>query len=94
MDNEYYQNYKGPKLTKAVINNINITEKIQKYYGNSNNWNRKLWKYNEIFNEYDIGSKFYCEFKSDEGRIHWFYGFINDKEEYFNPPLAKSIRIL
>ena len=80
-------NYQGPTLTKALINNTDITERIQKYYGDRNNWNGKLWSYKEIFNDYDIGSKIYCEFKSDDGRKHWFYSFIHNKEGYFNPPL-------
>ena len=32
----YYQNYEGPSLIKATLNKKDITEKIQKYYGEKN----------------------------------------------------------
>ena len=55
MDCEYYQNYKGPNLILAQIwkkkeERKNITEYIQTFYGERNNWNGKLYKYSEIFN--------------------------------------------
>ena len=86
---EYYENYRGPNLTKATYNKIyDITEKIRTLYGEDNNWQGKLWTYKEIFGETSNGSDFYCEFHSDDGRKHWFHGFIEDSEQYFNPPLA------
>ena len=44
--------------------------------------------YKEIFGETCKGDDFYCEFHSKDGRKHWFHGFIEDNEQYFNPPLA------
>ena len=46
---DYYQNYKGPNLTEATLNDIDITSIIQEKYGENNNWNGKLWKYKEFF---------------------------------------------
>ena len=34
-----------------------------------------------------VEPNFKCEFKSEDGKDHWFYGFINDINQYFNPPL-------
>ena len=79
----YYQNYKGPNLSKATLNNDDITERIKNIYGKDNNWQGKLWTYKEIFGETCKGSDFYCEFHSDDGRKHWFHGFIEDSEQYF-----------
>ena len=83
---EYYQNYKGPDLVKATLNNVDIIEKIKVFYGEDNNWNQKLWTYEEVF-QGNTG-QFYIEFKSEDGRIHWFHGQIGKKDQYFNPPLA------
>ena len=38
----YYQNYKGPNLSKATLNNDDITERIKNIYGKDNNWQGKL----------------------------------------------------
>ena len=72
---EYYQYYKGPSLIKATLNETeNITELIQKFYGENNDWNGKLWTYQDIF--------------KDKGeRVHWFQGIINKEKEYLNIPL-------
>ena len=52
---EYYENYRGPSLTKATYNQVNdITEKIRNVYGKNNNWQGKLWMYKEIFGELDV----------------------------------------
>lgn len=83
----YYQNYEGPSLIKATLNKKDITEKIQKYYGEKNNWNGKLWKYSDIFDSNDYLSPFYCEFKGKDERVHWFHGVVGKQEQYFNPSL-------
>ena len=85
---DYYQNYKGPNLTEATLNDIDITSIIQEKYGENNNWNGKLWKYKEIFGNESIGKKIYCEFHSEDGRKHWFHTWINYNNQFFNPPLA------
>ena len=90
IDSNYYKNYKGPSLVKATLNNKDFFSTIKEYYGIDNNWNGKLYKYRDIFTENDISKKIYCEFKSDSGRIHWFYGYIDDLNQYFNPPLAMN----
>ena len=85
---DYYQKYKGPTLMKATLDEQNITQLIQTKYGPEKNWSGCLWTYKELFGEKSHGKKFYCEFISDDGRKHWFYGSINDINQYFNPPLA------
>ena len=90
IDCEHYQNYKGPNLTKAILNGENIINIIQEKYGEENNWNGFLYKYSDVFgnDNNNIGKKFYCEFQDETGRFHWFHGFIDDLNQYFNPPLA------
>jgi hypothetical protein len=85
IESDYYRDYKGPELSKATLNNEDITDLIKTFYGD-NNWQGKLWTYEDIFESKK--GQFYIEFKSEEGRIHWFYGFIDDKTQYFNPPLV------
>ena len=90
MENQYYQNYIGPNLSKALIwknsnYKINITEYIKIFYGN-NNWNGKLYKFKEIFPGKDFKYKYYIEFISNNGKKHWFNGNVGTPEQYFNPP--------
>ena len=87
-DLEYYKKYHGPTLTKATLNDTDITDIIKEAYGEDNNWQGKLWKYKDIFGSECEGKSIYCEFHSEDGRKHWFHGFIEDKNHYFNPPLA------
>ena len=92
IDSEYYQDYKGPDLTSAILNEKeDITKLIKTFYGEGNNWEEKLWTYKEVFGEGCKGSKYYCEFHSEEGRKHWFHGFVNDEKMFFNPPLHTPI---
>ena len=93
---DYYKNYRGPKLAKAILMSTSpvnfteeddITDKISAIYGPECNWQGCLWTYKEAFGEKSYGKNFRCEFKSEDGRDHWFYGFINDIDQYFNPPL-------
>jgi hypothetical protein len=90
---EYYKNYRGPTLTKVTLDKIiDITDIIKEVYGEENNWQGKLWKFKEIFGNECEGKQFYCEFHSEDGRKHWFNGFIEDKNQHFNPPLATPMR--
>ena len=93
IDCEYYQNYKGPDLTRAQIwkhdePKLDITEYIKEYYGYGNNWQGKLYTYDEIFPHKDNKYKFKFEFVDDSGRKHWFNGIVGKHDQYFNPPLA------
>jgi hypothetical protein len=83
---EYYQNYKGPNLVKATLDNVDIMDQIKNFYGEQNDWNQKLWTYNEVFGE--AKGQFHIEFVSEDGRRHWFYGQVGKKDQYFNPPLS------
>ena len=88
IESEYYQNYQGPNLTKAILNDEeDITEKIQEFYGTNNNWCNKLWTYQDVFGDDCNGDKFYCEFHSEDQRKHWFHGFVGEQNQFFNPPL-------
>ena len=97
MDVDYYKNYKGPRLTSATMYGkdvrIDITGKIIDIYTDNLNWGGKLWKYNEIFPE-SKGKNIYCEFMDDTGRKHWFNSWVEDKNQYFNPPLATPMNQL
>lgn len=87
IESEYYKKYKGPKLVKCTFNDEDITEKMSKFYGETNNWNGKLYTYAEIFGDDCINKHFRLDFKSEEhGREHWFHGFIHDINQYMNPP--------
>ena len=96
MDCEYYQNYNGPDLTLAQIwkkncEKENITEHIQSFYGERNDWNGKLYKYSEIFPEKDSSYHFYVEFLDANGRKHWFHGMMGEPDQIFNPPQAQPL---
>ena len=91
---DYYQNYKGPDLIKATLNDDDITELIYNFYGENNNWNGCLWSFKDIFTNDCFSKKFYCEFKSNDGRIHWFEGHIDTLDDIFNFPLATPINQL
>jgi len=97
---DHYKNYRGPKLVKAILISPSpiggkidedITESIKAIYGPECNWQGYLWTYKEAFGENCYGKNFKCEFKSEDGIDHWFYGFINDIDQYFNPPLHTPI---
>ena len=93
IDCEYYKTYKGPNLILAQIwkhdqQKADITEYIKEYYGKENNWQGKLYTYEEIFPQKDYTYKFKVVFEDSTGRKHWFHGMVGDPEQYFNPPLA------
>ena len=69
---DHYQNYQGPKLIKAVLDNEDITESIKKIYGPNHNWQGYLWTYQELFGKESYGKSFRCDFESDNHQKHWF----------------------
>ena len=92
IDFDYYKNYKGPHLILAQIWKIedkkeDITDYIKTFYGEENNWKGKLYTYKDIFPDKDSKYKFYVEFLSNNGRKHWFHGFVGEQNQFFNPPL-------
>jgi hypothetical protein len=93
IESEYYNKYRGPNLVKCILNEDDITNQIKPFYGSNNNWNGKLYTYKEIFGNDSINKKFRLDFKSDDGREHWFHGFIHDIYQYMNPPLATPFNI-
>ena len=96
IDCEHYKNYKGPDLILAQIwktkdEKLDITEYIREFYGHKNDWNGKLYTYDDIFPGRDYKYKFYVEFEDVTGRKHWFNGMVGKSDQYFNPPLATPI---
>ena len=90
---DYYENYRGPELTKAQLwkkgeERRDITEDIRILYGENNNWNGRLYKYEDVFPDKDSSHCYYIEFHSSDGRKHWFHGLVGEKNQTFNPPLA------
>tara|TARA_Y100000590_G_scaffold416156_1_gene514661 strand:+ start:353 stop:640 length:288 start_codon:yes stop_codon:yes gene_type:complete len=84
---EDYQNYRGPSLISATLDDIDITEKVKEIYGKDYNWQGYLWTYKEAFGKSSYGKNIKLTFQSDDGREHLLYGFINDIDKYFNTPL-------
>tara|TARA_B100002019_G_C20768387_1_gene356365 strand:+ start:59 stop:358 length:300 start_codon:yes stop_codon:yes gene_type:complete len=76
----------GAELTLVTLNGIDITEKIKGYYGINRDWQAKLWKYSDIFGIDSLNQRFYIEYTTQEQRKHWTFGFVNDINQYFNPP--------
>ena len=93
IESEYYNNYRGPNLTRALIwrhgeEKLEITEYMKDFYGHKNNWQGKLYTYDNIFPHRDHKYKFRVDFVDNMGRRHWFHGMVGKPEQYFNPPLA------
>ena len=85
---EHYDSYTGPKLVRAILGTEDITEKMTEIYGTQCNWQGNLWTYKEAFGENSINKHYRFDFKGEDGREHWYHGFITDLNNYFNPPLA------
>jgi len=92
IESEYYENYHGPRLIKATLNNIDILESVQEKYGTGNNWQGQIWTYEELFGKDSIGQHIYCEFEDDDTVIHWFRDYVQDISLHFHPPKAKLKR--
>ena len=88
---ECYSSYTGPKLVRAVLDEEDITDKMTEIYGPQCNWQGFLWTFKEAFGENSTNKNFRFDFKGEEGRDHWFHGFITDINDYFNPPLVAPI---
>ena len=91
IDCNYYKNNHGPNVTLAQIwgeeGRLDITDHIKEFYGHENNWQGKLYKYNDIFPKKYYKYKFRVEFSDDTGRKYWFHGIVGEPEHYFNPPI-------
>lgn len=82
-----YQNYRGPSLIKVILGNENITEEMKLKYGENNNWCGYLWTHKELFGDKCEYKNYKFEFRNDNNVIQIIQGFINDKNQYFNPPI-------
>jgi hypothetical protein len=81
----YFDNYQGPQLIKATLNQQNILYKLIEYYGPNNNWQNKYFTYKELFGENSRGKNIYLEFQNTNGRKFWFHSFVNDPSQLFIP---------
>ena len=88
---EHYQSYHGPQLVNAKLGDTDITEKIKALYGENHNWQGYLWTYKEAFGDKCVNKNYRFDFKGEDGKEHWFHGFITDINQYFNPPLHTPI---
>jgi hypothetical protein len=88
IESEYYQKYVGPPLVKCTVNEIDMTSRMLDIYGEKQNWRGGLWTYKEVFGPNHLGSKFRFDFIGDDGRKHWFHGWVEDENQYCNFPLA------
>ena len=88
INSEYYHNYKGPNMTSCVLDNKDYTDRAIELYGPANNWEGLMYTYEDFFGAGSEGMKFRFDFKGVDGRSHWFHGWIDDKNQYVNFPLA------
>lgn len=91
LKSDHYENYRGPEMVKAVLGTEDITDKMKELYGDKKNWQGFLWTFKEAFGENSLNENYRFDFKGEDGREHWFCGFITDLNQYFNPPMATPI---
>ena len=85
---EYYSNYIGPNLISCTFDGKDFTDNAIENYGPMNNWYGMLYTHKEFFGENSTGKKFRLDFKSNDGRTHWFHGWVDDENQILNMPLA------
>ena len=88
---EFVGAHGGKNLVSKLSASLDRTEKLTEIYGENNNWQGYLWTYKEIFGDDCYGKNFRIDFKSEDNREHWYHGFINDIQQYYNPPIAFPI---
>ena len=82
IESEYYMNYYiGPNLVNVTVGDIDFTDHVNVFYGHDNNWQGKLWTFQDIFPAGYKGMSFTCTFEG-----HYLKGQIG-KNEIFNHPL-------
>lgn len=85
MENEFYKTYNGPNLLLVMLGNVDFTNKFKELYGNENNWNKKIYKVSDVFNEDDLPLDkdlvFIFEYKS------YVHASIKNVDTIINPPL-------
>ena len=81
----HFDNYQGPQLIQATLNQTNILDSIKEYYGEHNNWNHQFYSYKDLFGENSKGKRFYLEFQKENGRRFWYHSFVNDPSQLFIP---------
>jgi hypothetical protein len=77
-----------PKLVKAIFNENDVYDTINRIYGESRGWNCKHWIAKDVFGPFEGKKDFYFEFVSDQqanssapiNRVHWLKGKIDEHE--------------
>ena len=90
LQSDHYKSYRGPPIVKAILGTEDITDEMKELYGENYNWQGCLWTFREAFGNKSVNKNYRVDFKGEDGRDHWFHGFITDQNQYFNPPLAPS----
>ena len=81
---EIWNEYTGPKLVKATLDEQDVFSSVNSFYGKELNWHCKTWTAMEMFGEYCVGKEMYFEFKGEDGRVHWSRGKIEKLDETIN----------
>ena len=71
-------------LLQCIYNNKDYTTEMKQFYGSECNWNNKSYRYVDLFGSECTGHQFKITFQSGQ-KIHWLYGCILDKQQYFHP---------
>lgn len=91
-DNCYYKIYKGPKLHFASLDGKDVTDLVNKIYGEECNWFTKLHMAGSIFGINDINKKLYMEWDNPNPKFPGFIDYtaliIDSLNTILNPPLA------
>jgi hypothetical protein len=66
-----YENYTGPELTKATLNDKDITERIKELYSLEKNWHQRLYTWDDIEENIPVHSTLYIEYKRKNGHVDY-----------------------
>ena len=87
LETDHYLNYTGPNLTKVILEDEDVTENVREFMAKITT-GVTICGLIKVFGSDSQGKHFRCDFKGEDGREHWFHGYINDINQYMNPPLA------
>ena len=84
----YYEAYRGPPMTKCIVDGEEMVSKMMHAYGSLCNWQGSLWTYGELFEGVEEGTPFYCEYRDERGSF-WHHGTVGKQTQTYVPPLRK-----
>lgn len=58
-------------MTKATLDDVDISAQIQAMYGIERNWQRRLWRFADFLTEADVGKTFYMEHVRKNGHVDY-----------------------